>query len=81
MRLHHSHGMFVTTHNDELPHLDIEYPTRFAGCIAALSLLIVAAMVIGVIALVIALPPAPWKVPFIAAGIVVLWFTGRQARR
>ena len=80
MRLHEMHERYLTSHGDELPGLEIERPTPFAGCAVALILLIVAAAVVGMIALIITLPAGPWKVPLVGAGLAALWLMGRGQR-
>lgn len=80
MRIHHYRGQYITTHGDELPHLEIEPPTPFARCMAALALLLVACAVVGVLTLVI-LAPGEWKAPLIAVGLVAVWMMGRGGAR
>lgn len=80
MKHHIIHGQHMTTHGDEIPHLDIDPPTPFAACMAALILLIVAAAVIGTVVLVVLLPPGPWKLPLCGAAIAALWLMGRGQR-
>ena len=81
MKLQQHHGQYLTTHTDEIPHLDVERPSPFVACVAALPLFIVIVLVGGMIAFLILRAYGPWRAPLIGVAILSLWMMAKGARQ
>lgn len=81
MRLQQHHGQYLTTHTDEIPHLDVERPSPFVACVAALSLFILAVLVGSMVAFLVLRAYGPWRAPLIAVAILSLWMMAKGARQ